>query len=314
MKKTMLMMEVAMTTVIVNDDEGGDGAAEIIVDHDVGNTDFGPSAIWVIPGADRVGMYDMDELILSNIADPQGDTVTQIMGVGDRIAIGQGGYAPGLSGGDITQSGKVAWVPNTGGAFDSISDAAEFELSMNGPGSLGSAMSFGDFDADGLTDLAVGAPTAEGGMGAVYMVSDLETIDGGPGTDSMDATDVDGVASYRIIGADGGLGVGVALGGDVDGDGVADLLVAEEDADGIGVVWVVSGTLLTDGDNDVADVSVLGIRAQYSNEQIGQTMLLADLDGDGLDDMIVGSSNHPTPATVGLALSGRVAVFLSSEY
>jgi hypothetical protein len=295
-------------------DLGGDGAAEIIVDHDVGNTDFGPSAIWVIPGADRVGSYDMDELVLSSIADPQGDTVTRIVGVGERIAVGQGRYAPGLSGGDSTQSGKVAWIPLTGGDFDSISDAAEFELSMDGPGALGSSMSFGDFDADGLDDVVVGAPAAEGGMGAVYMVSDLESIDGGPSTDAMTATDVDAVAAYRIVGAEGGFGVGVAAGGDIDGDGVADVLVAEEDADGIGVVWVVSGTLLAEGDNDIADVSVLGIRAQYSNEQIGQTMLLADLDGDGVDDMIVGSSNHPTPASVGLALSGRVAVFLSSEF
>jgi hypothetical protein len=37
----------------------------------------------------------------------------------------------------------------------------------------------------------------------------------------------------------------------------------------------------------------------------------ADFDGDGVDDIVIGSSHHPTPADIGLAMSGRVAILLS---
>jgi len=131
----------------------------------------------------------------------------------------------------------------------------------------------------------------------------------------MVAVDAAAEASHALCGDTGTTGYGVALGGDVDGDGVHDLLVAEAGVDGVGVVWLVSGALLAShGDVSPSEAAILGIRAQYPSERLGHTMAMADLDGDGLDDLIVGSSHHPTPADVGLAMSGRVAVFLSSRY
>ena len=305
--------EIQAGTIIVTD-ISGDGAAEIIVDHDEGGTEFGTASVWVIPGDDYLGVYDMESLVIATLADEQGDTVTALAGNGYTFAVGQGDYRPGMSPEEASpalfdQSGKVAILGLVGGEFDSISEAADMEITGNGTAEFGRSLSYGDFDDDGSADLAVGAPGATGGAGAVYFFSDIDALVD-PGGSGLDA---DETATYTVVGTSG-LGVGLALGGDMDGDGVPDAMLAEAGADGVGAVWVISGASLVAGENVLADVTALGIRGQYSSEQIGHTLAAADLDGDGIDDLIVGSSHHPSPALVGLALSGRVSVFLSSRY
>jgi hypothetical protein len=294
-------------------DLSGDGAAEIIVDHDEGGTEFGSAAVWIIPGNDYWGTYDMETVVIAVLADEQGDTVTALAGNGHTFAIGQGDYRPGMSPGEdsietFDKSGKVAIVGLVGGEFDSIGEAADLEITADGVAEFGRALGFGDIDNDGSVDLAVGAPAAGGGAGIVYFFSDIDDLADAGGSD----VGADATAAYTVIGTSG-LGVGLALGGDMTGDGVPDALLAEAGADGVGAVWVISGARLEPGENVLADVAVLGIRGQYSSEQIGHTLAVADLDGDGIDDIIVGSSHHPSPAPVGLALSGRVSVFLSSR-
>ena len=71
---------------------------------------------------------------------------------------------------------------------------------------------------------------------------------------------------------------------------------------------------LLDGPMAPEDLAPMGIRAQYPSERLGDNVVMADLDGDGLDDLIITASHHPSPATVGLAMSGRVSIFLSSRY
>lgn len=301
-------------------DLSGDGTAEIIVDQNDGGTLNGESAVWIIPGGDYSGMQDMESVILASLADPQGDTVSALGGNGYSMAIGQAGYRPGMPSGvsdveSYAQAGKVAIVGLLAGEFDAISDAAEREFSVDGVAGLGHSLSFGDFDADGDMDLGLGAPLAADGAGKVYILSDIDSLvaDGGPMLDSMDAVDASAAASYSVVGFTG-LGVGMVLGGDMDGDDVADVLVAERDTDGVGAVWLLSGALMAEGENAMMDVAVLGIRAQYSSERLGETIAAADFDGDGIDDLVMGSSHYPSPAEVGLALSGRVSVFLSSRY
>ncbi len=303
-------------------DLSGDGKADIIIDQNVGTTTFGVSAVWTIPGDDYRGVYAMDELVLATIADPQGDTVSTLVSHGDVYAVGQSTYRPGfVEGGDeslVPMGGKVSVLALLAGDYTSISDAASITFSLDEAAGLGAEVAFGDFDSDDNLDLAMGAPLANGGAGCVYFVSDIDELiaTGGPSSLLMPAVDVEAAADKTLCGEAGVLGEGIALGKDVDGDGVNDVLVAEAGADGVGVVWLISGAgldaaLATVGPEGLA---LLGIRAQYPSERIGQSMLMADLDGDGLDDLIIGSSHHPSPADVGLAMSGRVAVFLSSGF
>jgi len=299
---------VVRSGLIAATDLTGDGAAEIIIDQNEEGTAFGESVIWLIPGASYSGDYDMAATIIAAIEDPQRDTVSALSTDGYSLAVGQAGYRDGGTGGP--QNGKVAIVELVGGTVDSVTDAAVVEFSIAGDAQLGAAVSFGDADDDGARDLGVGAPLAASGAGSVYVVPSVDALaDGFAGV----ALDIEEEASYVITGTSG-LGTSVALGNDMDGDGTPDLIVAEASADGVGAVWMVSGARLVSGANALADVAVLGIRAQYSTERFGDQLVAADFDGDGVDDFAVSSSHYPTPASVGLAPSGRVALFLSSRY
>ena len=307
------------TGLVAATDLSDDGMAEIIIDQDVGNTTAGVSEVWVIPGDAYTGAQDLSALPMATLADAQGDTVETLVTHGDMYAVGQPGYRPGLpsEGGDsalFPAGGKVAVMALLAGDYDAISDAARVEFSLDGGGGLGSAVAMGDFDGDDETDIALGASDA----GCVYMVSNLDSViaSGGASTVSMVAVDAAAEASKALCGSPGTVGGGVSIGGDVDGDGQAEMLIQEAGADGVGAVWLVSGALLAASDSPAvpSELALMGIRAQYPSERLGGTMAMADLDGDGLDDLIIGASHHPSPASVGLAMSGRVSVFLSSRY
>ena len=303
-------------------DLSDDGRAEIIIDQNVGNTSAGASELWVIPGDDFSGASDLSALPMATIADPQGDTVGALVAGGDLFAVGQPRYRPGMPLDATTpdlypQSGKVAVLGLLAGDRDSVSDAARVEFSLDGDGALGAAVSLGDFDSDDALDIAMGAPDV-GASGAVYLVSDVSSViaSGGASTVSMGAVDAEAEASKTLVGSAGVVGGGISLGGDVDGDGVPDFLVQESGVEGVGAVWLISGARLEEASGSVTpeDVALMGVRAQYPVERLGDTMRMADIDGDGLDDLIIGASHHPSAASVGLALSGRVSIFLSSRY
>ena len=224
------------TGLVAATDLSDDGKAEIIVDQDVGNTTSGVSEVWVIPGDDYMGEVDLSTLPMATLADPQGDTVETLIASGDMYAVGQPQYRPGMPemSGDPSMypaGGKVAVMSLLAGDYDAISDAAQVEFSLDSGGGLGSAVSLGDFDGDDETDIALGALDA----GCLYLVSNLESViaSGGASTVSMVAVDAAAEASKALCGGPGTVGGGVAVGGDVDGDGQPDLLVQEAGADGV---------------------------------------------------------------------------------
>ena len=178
----------------------------------------------------------------------------------DRPDVLVGAHAPGASG---TGAGGVT-------AFAGDDGRVLFALEGDRAGDgFGSALAVaGDRDGDGRTEFLVGAPQAAGGLGTVGLHSG-----------------VDGARLWSVSGTRSGgrFGAAVAALGDVDGDGVADLVVgAPVDDSGAllgGAVAVLSGV----------DGATLWTVTGVFGDQLGTAVAAAgDQDGDGTDDVLVG--------------------------
>jgi hypothetical protein len=142
----------------------------------------------------------------------------------------------------------------TGGDPDAVGDAAPHSIGMiqgEPGGGLGTSLAgLGDVDGDGFTDFAAGVPDEAEGVGRVQIFS---------GKSQVTLPDFRGPGSAKAF------GIAVARAGDIDGDGVQDLLVAERRS---------------------------GVRASL--------YLMGDVDGNGLRDACQ-SCPTSTPLAVGTA-------------
>jgi hypothetical protein len=161
----------------------------------------------------------------------------------------------------------------------------------------------GDVDGDASSDLVVGAMDNDAGArdaGAAYLVT------GGLSGD----TNLSAVAA-KLVGEDAADEAGEYLSpaGDIDGDGIEDLLVGacgvSDTGSAAGATYLVllpiSGTV----DLSNADAKLLGVT---SDDEACHPGRAGDLDGDGADDVLVGS-----PGGRGAARSSGVAIVLFGE-
>ena len=137
----------------------------------------------------------------------------------------------------------------------------------------------GDWDGDGVEDIAVGAPYYNENAGQVYIVS-LEHPEGSLDNPSHLLTwdTPDGYAAWSILGVD-----------DLNGDGLSELLVGiRRDgrfANNSGSIVVAYG-----GDTETPLTELPALFGASSGNQFGFSMeRVGDADGDGVEDYIVGA-------------------------
>ncbi len=205
-----------------------------------------------------------------------------------------------------SDSGSVLLLRGSGGvpASGVLADSASLELygarSDDGLGA-GSSPQVADFDGDGALDIAVGAYLID----TVYLWLDAGSLSGAVSAASADIAIV-GVGPDHF---------GLTLGaGDLDADGIQDLLVGAPDhtspyqaslyADEPGELFIFAGASLdaSVGSSAHADVSILG---EGSFDLFGAALATGDLSGDGTDDLLVAAPS------AGSADNGSVRIFES---
>jgi hypothetical protein len=165
----------------------------------------------------------------------------------------------------------------------------------------------GDFNDDGIDDILLGAPKADGPDNARSNAGEAYVILGSPdlgGTVDIAKNQQD----LTVIGAEAGDNLGfVVASGDVNGDGIDDILVGARFASSLtggtqgdlinsGKAYVIFGSPDLSGVVDIAlgeqDFTVVGAKeADY----LGYAMAAGDVNGDGVDDIIVAAPGADGP-------------------
>lgn len=172
-----------------------------------------------------------------------------------------------LAGPDLDVERPIAWL------YDAES----------GDTRIGAAAASSDFSGDGEIDYLIGAPSLDGDYedeGVVWILS---------GPISGEA-DLDDVADLRLAGGaeDVWLGGAVGSAGDVDGDGLDDVLLGASGADaGSGAAYLLYG---------VASLSSLSVDVRFSgtpeHNKLGRALAGAgDTNGDGYTDVMISASS-----------------------
>ncbi|MCJ8314419.1 MAG: cadherin domain-containing protein, partial [Pseudomonadales bacterium] len=163
----------------------------------------------------------------------------------------------------------------------------------------------GDVNGDGFDDVLIGVPQDDengSNAGRVYVLfgnasGQLATFSALNDDDTNNI--IDSANGFIINGAVAGdkAGFAVAGGGDVNGDGLADILVgapyASPNGDESGTAYVVFGK--TDSKVvELADIALddneqgFAMLGAYKYDHVGGTAIMGDVDGDGLADLILG--------------------------
>ncbi len=197
-------------------------------------------------------------------------------------------------------------------AVDLIASA---DLAIHGAskhGSSGFAVASGDLNGDGIDDIVIGAPEADSKLekkqndsGITYVVW---------GRKEFAAREIaleTGSADLELHSTKNGEYSGSSLAvGDFNGDGLDDLLIGspftDRPANDAGVVYVVCGNRELSGKIDITSRACASVRGVSAGDRLGLAVAAGDLNGDGIDDLILGALETDGPG--GASNVGEVAV------
>ncbi len=189
----------------------------------------------------------------------------------------------------------------TGDALD-VEDADWFIEGATSGDNLGASVDGVDLDGDGRAELLLGAPGDDQGgtdAGAVWVLSGAATLDASGTVDTL-ASQV-----FTAPGRNDRLGYRVAArSGDFDADGRVDLVLTTP-ADEETFVFLDAGALGPAVEVSSADVEIDGQSPEFS----GNGLAVADLDADGVDDLLVGAPDTNQAYAYQIDDPGEVWVF-----
>jgi hypothetical protein len=206
--------------------------------------------------------------------------------VGDKTGAAYIIYGSDLLGGDVDLSGGGG---DTGGAPSVEISTLTGVLTSDKAGRVVAGV--GDVSGDGYPDVAVAAPVADPhseASGAVYILFSTPGV--GVESGSLSGADVTilGRAGYNYA------GLGLAS-GDVNGDGTNDVLIGapgnDVGGDNTGTIYILYGDL---GASATIEASSIGdfLMGEEEEDGVGSVMAVADLDGDGVDEILVGAGSN----------------------
>jgi hypothetical protein len=278
-------------------DVNGDGIDDLIIGavrNDTAGTDRGAAYVMFGPITAGGTATAAADAILTGAANGEwaGRSVAGIGDVDsdgfDDLAIAS--YSAGGSG-----TGAVYMVAGPVTGTTSLS-TADTTITADASGDLFSEVAWvGDVNSDGIDDLMVGAQLWDGAgaeSGGAFLFFGPVSTSGA----ASSAADV--VISGD--GADHNAGSSLGGAGDVNGDGVNDVLVAakndDEGASNAGAVYIAYGPFSTDFGLGAADVKLTGETADDGIGRFASTTTAGDTNGDGFDDIIIGSKEDDSAA------------------
>jgi hypothetical protein len=286
-------------------DINGDGYEDFIVGAKSANSNAG--AAYVVYGnANGIGASLTDGTIDSSkgfkITGPAASNLgLSVSGGGD---FNGDGFSDMLVGTDGARNAYVVYGSATPTAVDlsagTIASNQGYKIIGGAGSTLGvSLATSGDINGDGMDDMVVAdvGSASNSWTGAVYVVYGSQT---GATLDLSSGT-INSSQGFKVTGGTGEYSVNAA--GDVNGDGIADLIVG---ATGKGNVYVVYGT----ANNSGIDVSATTIPAGkgFTIDGIGtlgySVAGVGDVNGDGYSDLAIGSYNNNSYTGVGYVVYG----------